>query len=224
MGAAVTKYHRDQDGFFKIDEFCPGMSVDGKPINCVKPSEATSDEERKLGERKYYLVSDAVANPQMGSMLPYPVDQPGFFLDTMDHETKKDISGDASAMQKALYFITTQRDPRISSPENVKTAQVPSTWCSHIQPCPSGVPCCPEVTPAIPVVRPPTGSEKSSIATFGEGLTKDWKRTAFYILVIAAIIAFVFFMTRRRSPGMARARRAFGRPATRPAFEYDARQ
>lgn len=201
MGAAVTKYHTDPNGYYRIDEICPGMSVDGKPIKCIRPSESTSDEERKLGERKYFLVSDPVANPQMASMLPYPVDAQGFFLDTMDHETKKDISSDAGAFQKSLFYITTQRDPRGSAAEKVKGTQVPTTWCSHIQPCPAGIPCCPEVSPAIPVVHPPNALSEIAANAKKAWYQSSWLRTLVYIVMIVGALLVGRQLLHKRAAG-----------------------
>jgi hypothetical protein len=212
MGAAVTKYHTDASGFYHIDEICPGMSVDGKPVQCIKPSESSSDEERKLGARKYFLVTDPVANPQMASMLPYPVDGPGFFLDTMDHETKKDIAGDAGAFNKSLYYITTQRDPRGSAAEKVKATQVPSTWCSHIKPCPSGIPCCPEVAAAVPVVLPPNALSTAAANAKKTWYRSSWLRTTAYIVLIVGVLLLARKLLnkppvgRRRAPTLARPR------------------
>ena len=224
MGAAVTKYHTDKDGYYKIDRICPGMSVDGKPVDCINPAESSSEEERKLAERKYFLVSDPVANPVMGSMLPFPVDSSGFFLDTMDHQTKKDIAGDASALQKTLYYMTTQRDPEGSAAEKVMSKQVPPTWCAHIKPCPAGVPCCPEVAPAIPVVHPPSAISELAEEAKKAWYQKGWLRTVVYLLIIAAVVVVGRRLLGSRSAGPAG--RSFGRrrgpnPGINPQFNPD---
>ena len=127
MGAAVTKYHTDDKGYYRFDEVCPSMGGN-KPGKCQSPAQSEEADVKEMGNRKYFLVSDHVANPVVGAMLPYPVTDQGFFLDTMDHETKKDLSTEPEALKKSIYLMTTQRDPRKADQASAASMQVPGTW------------------------------------------------------------------------------------------------
>lgn len=214
MGAAVTKYHKDDSGYYKFDEVCPAINVAGKGLVCSAPANSSDDEVKKMGDRKYYLVSDHVGNPAMGSMLPYPVTEPGFFLDTMDHTTKKDLTADPEALKKALYFMTTQRDPRGADAESAAKLQVPGTWCAHMKPCPAGVPCCPEVQPAVPVLSGASGSPAVTTTTTKSSSLKTQITRA----VIALIVLFAIYYAwsryfSKRPTGAVRTARTNYRPA-----------
>ena len=188
MGAAVTKYSTDEKGFYHFTEVCPSMNVNGAGTKCGPPAESSEEDVKKMADRKYYLVGDPVANPAMGSMLPFPVTDQGFFLDTMDHETKKELSSDPEALKKAVYYMTTQRDPRVSDAKTAATMQVPGTWCAHMKPCPSGVPCCPEVAPAVPVLATnQVSSTIKAVKSLGSSLKDQLVKLILVVLFVLAI-------------------------------------
>ena len=188
MGAAVTKYHTDEQGYFKIDEVCPAMNVNNAGVQCKAPAQSSDEETKKMADRKYFLVADHMANPALGSMVPFPVNEQGFFLDTQDHITKQ--NADPEALKKTLYYLTTQRDPRTADEASVTKLQVPGTWCAHVKPCPAGVPCCPEVAPAVPVLS--TNAAVAAASGITGKITKSKPMVIKFLMFVAFLIAVYF--------------------------------
>jgi hypothetical protein len=200
MGAAVTKFHADDKGMYVFDEVCPGMKVEGAgstESKCSAPAASKDDEFKKLAAKKFYLVSDPVANPQMGAFVPFPVGQQGFFLDSQDAEGK-DLSADPAGFQKTIYAMTNIRDPTQMGQDAVSALQVPTAWCAHIKPCPAGVRCCPEVTPAVPALSVPkqAGQALQAVAAGTPSQSIFKSKTAKVIYLILLLVALYFIYTR----------------------------
>jgi hypothetical protein len=201
MGAAVTKFHTDEKGLYVLDEVCPGMIARGGDPGCSAPTASKDDHVKELGAKKFYLVSDPVANPQVGAFVPYPVGQQGFFMDSQDARGK-DVAADPPGFQKSIYAMTNIRDPTQMGQDAVSALNVPTAWCAHIKPCPAGVRCCPDVAPALPVLNIPKQEaiEAAVAASRDEGFLKSKAAKAIFLVLflVALYLAYNRFIKSRR--------------------------